>query len=138
MQAFALLLKLLAPVPIIVGLLHVTLGAGTEVLLGANVPADVLKDPVLDSQNRFYGAIFMAYGPLLFLCARDLHRHALLLRIVGGFVFLGGIARLASVALQGLPSVPVVGLIAIELVGMPLLLLWHAHLLQRNPVPTGA
>ena len=131
MQAFSLFLKLLAPIPIIVGLLHVTMGVNIEVLLGANVPPDALKDPVLDSQNRFYGAIFMAYGPLLFLCARDIRKHALLLRIVGGFVFLGGVARLVSVALYGLPSAPVVGLIAIELIGIPLLLIWHAHLLKR-------
>lgn len=132
MQAFALFLKLLAPVPIIVGLLHVTMGLGTDVLLGATVPPDTLRDPVLDSQNRFYGAIFMAYGPLLFLCAQDIRKHALLLRIVGAFVFLGGVARLVSVALYGLPSVPVVGLIAIELIGIPLLLVWHAHLLKRS------
>jgi hypothetical protein len=132
--SFALFLKLLAPIPVIVGLLHVSLGAGTEVLLGASVAAESLKDPVLDSQNRFYGAIFMAYGPLLYLCAQDLRRHALLLRIVGGFVFAGGLARLVSVALLGLPSTPVVGLIVIEVIGIPLLLAWHARVL-RKPAP---
>jgi Ni/Fe-hydrogenase subunit HybB-like protein len=71
MRSLALFLKWVAPVFLVVG---------AEVLLGAHVPADVLADPVLDSQNRFHGVAFTLYGVLLFLCATDLSRYAAVLR----------------------------------------------------------
>lgn len=132
MRVFIIFLKLLALVPVFVGLLHVIHGLGTDVQLGARVTAAVLADPVLDSQNRFYGTIFMGYGVLLYLCATDLRRHVVLFRILVGFVYLGGVARLLSMALHGAPSAPVVGLTIIELVGVPLLMLWHARVLTAG------
>lgn len=132
MSAFVLVIRLLAPITILAGFSHVVLGLNADVLLGANAPAELRSDPVLDSQNRFYGTIFMGYGVLLFLCATDLRKYALLFRILGGFIFLGGIARLISAALHGLPAPPVVGLIVIELVVVPLLLWWHSKVLSKQ------
>ena len=132
MSAFVLVIRLLAPITVLAGLSHVVLGLNADVLLGANAPAELRSDPVLDSQNRFYGTIFMGYGVLLFLCATDLRKYALLFRILGGFIFLGGIARLISAALHGLPTSPVVGLIIIELVVVPLLLWWHSKVLSKR------
>ncbi|MSP60793.1 MAG: hypothetical protein EXR72_10710 [Myxococcales bacterium] len=54
MATLARVLKLLAPIAILVGLLHVAMGLRTDVMLGAKLPVDVISDPVLDSQNRFY------------------------------------------------------------------------------------
>jgi hypothetical protein len=51
-------LKLIAPVFLVVGCLHLVLGINAEVLLGANIGAEVLTDPVVDSQDRFYGVAF--------------------------------------------------------------------------------
>ncbi len=132
MNAFVLVIKLLAPITIVAGFSHVVLGLSADLLLGANAPAELRSDPVLDSQNRFYGTIFMGYGVLLLLCATDPRKYALLFRILGGFIFLGGIARLISAALHGLPAPPVVGLIVIELVGVPLLLWWHSKVLSKQ------
>jgi hypothetical protein len=49
----ATFLKIIAPVPILVGALHLILGLNADVLLGARLPALVIADPTLDSQNRF-------------------------------------------------------------------------------------
>ena len=106
MAALTTLLKFIAPVPILVGLMHLVLGLQTDVLLGANVAAELLNDPVLDSQNRFYGAIFIGYGALIFLGTTNLRQHATLFRILSGGVFLGGLARVVSIALHGVPSTP--------------------------------
>ena len=127
MAALTTLLKFIAPIPMVVGLTHIALGLQTDVLLGANVAAELLSDPVLDSQNRFYGAIFMGYGALIFLCTTNLRQHATLFRILSGGVLLGGLARVVSIVLHGVPSTPVLGLIAIELLGVPLLVWWHSR-----------
>ena len=55
-------LKITAPVFVLVGCLHLVLGLNADLLLGANIGADVISDPVLDSQNRFYGVAFTVYG----------------------------------------------------------------------------
>ncbi|MDE0856456.1 MAG: DUF4345 domain-containing protein [Nevskia sp.] len=129
MRAFILVLRLLAAVAVAVGLLHLLIGLHADTLLGARLPAQVLADPVLDSQNRFYGTTFIGYGALIFLCAADLRRYAAVLALVAGFVALGGVARLLSIALHGMPPPPVLGLTLLELLGMPALLLWFRRVL---------
>jgi hypothetical protein len=127
-----LVLRLLGAVAMLAGLLHLGLGPGADVMLGAHIPPQVVADPVLDSQNRFYGVSFIGYGALLLLCATDIRKYSAVLRIVGAFVFLGGLARVLVIYLRGLPSVPVLGLTIIELVGVPLLLGWHARVKSKE------
>ena len=55
MRALAIALRLAAPLFFVVGVLHLTLGVGADVLLGAKLSAEAIDDPALDSQNRFYG-----------------------------------------------------------------------------------
>ena len=132
MRTFILVLKWLSPIPVLVGSLHLLMGLHADVLLGARLPEQVLSDPVLDDQNRFYGVSFMAYGVLLYLCATDLREYAAVFRVLICFMFLGGVGRLVSVALHGLPTPPVIGLGVIELFFMPPLLLWHTRVLAGN------
>jgi hypothetical protein len=75
MANIATFFKVAALIPILVGVLHLVLGLNADVLLGANLPAPVIADPVLDSQNRFYGVAFMLYGVCLFLGGSDLKRY---------------------------------------------------------------
>lgn len=80
MQSLRLILKLMAPIFFSVGGLHLALGPGADVLLGAQLSREVLADPTLDSQNRFYGLarlVSMALlglppAPVLFLLAVEL------------------------------------------------------------------
>ncbi len=130
MPAFVVVLQVLAVVAMLVGAGHLTMGLQSDVLLGARLPAEVIADPVLDSQNRFYGVVFIGNGALVWLCARDPARYATVLRIVAAFIFAGGLARLLSIALTGAPSPQVFALIAVELFGIPLLLAWHRRLLR--------
>ena len=55
MHLYSIVLKLSAPVFLMVGALHLALGLGAEALLGATVPPQAMADPGLDSQNIFYG-----------------------------------------------------------------------------------
>jgi hypothetical protein len=125
-------LKLIAPVFILVGALHLALGAGADVLLGAKLPPQALSDAALDSQNRFYGVAFTLYGVLLYLCATDLRKYATVLRCVLWVFFAAGLARLVSIATHGLPPTPVLALLASEILMPPLLHLWLSKVLRAK------
>lgn len=125
-------LQLLSPVFIAVGLLHLFLGARADVLLGASIPEVVLTDPVLDSQNRFYGIAFSVYGFLLWVCASDLLKYRTILQILLAVFFAAGCARIVSIAIYGLPSYLVLGLLASELLLPPVLARWHKKHLDEH------
>lgn len=129
---FALFLKAAAPVFLLVGALHLVLGVGADVLLGAKLPAEALADAALDSQNRFYGIAFTLYGVLLYLCATDLPKYATVLRCVLWVFFAAGLARLVSVATHGVPPALVLALLATELAMPPLLHLWLSKVLRAG------
>jgi hypothetical protein len=131
-QMLALFLKIAAPVFVLVGALHLVLGVGADVLLGAKLPAEALADAALNSQNRFYGIAFSLYGVLLYLCATDLSKYATVLRCVLWVFFAAGLARLVSIATHGVPPPLVLGLLATELALPPLLHLWLSKALRAG------
>ena len=124
MDMLPLALKLASPLIVIVGLVHLVLGPGADVLLGANVPVEVLSDAVLDSQNRFYGVSFTLYGFVLFISSTDLRKYQVILYVTFGVFFAAGSARLVSIAVVGLPSESVLALLALELLLPPVCALW--------------
>ena len=132
MTAFRLVLTLMALVILGAGGLHLIAGLNADVLLGANLPDSVLRDPVLDSQNRFYGISFTLFGVLLLLAVRDLVRYAVMLRCLFAVFFAGGIARVVSLLIHGVPTLPVLLLLATELLLPPVLYVWLSKLEQRR------
>ncbi len=125
-----LVLKIVAPVFLLVGGLHLVLGLEADVLLGANLSADVLSDPVLDSQNRFYGVAFSAYGLVLYICAGDLIKYQSVLRVMLWVFFAAGCARLVSIMLYGMPSQFVLLLLATEIIFPPVVAAWLSRVLN--------
>lgn len=130
MHQLAWFLRIASPVFFLVGALHLTLGVGADVLLGARLPDAALADATLDSQNRFYGITFTLYGVLLLVCATDLPKYATVLRCVLWVFFAAGLARFVSMATHGVPPAPVLGLLASELVMPPLLHFWLSKALR--------
>jgi hypothetical protein len=102
-MSIATFLKVAAPIPILVGALHLVLGLNADVLLGAKLPASVIADPTLDSQNRFYGVAFMLYGVCLFIGGSDLKRYLPVVRWALWIFFAAGMSRLLSILLYGFP-----------------------------------
>lgn len=117
-------LKALSPVFFLIGAGHLVMGVGADIQLGAVISAESFADPVLDSQNRFYGVIFSVYGALFYLVSTDLKRYGPVLKILLWVFFAGGIARLVSVAVVGPPPVLVMILTALELLLPPPFLMW--------------
>ena len=98
---FANFLRILSVTAIIPGILHIILGLNADVMLGADVSSQSLNDPVLDSQNRFYGTTFMLFGAVFLVVASDLERYAAILKCAIWILFIAGLARGISVWLHG-------------------------------------
>jgi hypothetical protein len=118
------LLKLMGVAIVGIAAIHVVLGPGADLMLGSGLSKQSRVDPSTDSQNRFYGAAFALYGLLLFYCSGDIVKYRPVLLICIGTFFVAGLARLVSVLQTGWPSTAIVGLLAIEPVLPPLLILW--------------
>lgn len=130
MRAFTLFLRLTAPVFLLVGLLHLVLGLGADAMLGAQLPPEVLSDPALDSQNRFFGVSFALYGVLFFLCASNIAKYATVLRCVLWVFFAGGAARLVSIAMHGVPP-PLVGALLVSELLIPPAVVWWLSRVEK-------
>ncbi len=134
MRSFSIALRVLALILILVAALHLSMGTMAEVLLGASLKVGPL-DPVLDSQDRFYGTAFVIYGVLLWVCAKDVTKYALILRCVFWCCFVAGLARLVSFLVVGPPSGIVMFLWFTEVAMPPLMLLWLSNVLQKKKSP---
>jgi hypothetical protein len=121
------LLKALAPICVIAGALHALLGLNADVLLGAHLAPELIANPSLDSQNRFYGVAFTVYGWLLYLCSTDLDRYRPVLHCMLAVFFAAGAARIVSILAQGWPSPSIIGLGAAELVLPLILAVWDVQ-----------
>ncbi len=124
MKTLTLILKLTAPCFVIVAAIHIVFGVSAESMLGAQLSAQSLQDPVLDSQNRFYGASFMLYAVVFWLAASDLEKYILLLRASLVVFCISGCVRFLSIAQLGWPSTAVTTLMWVEIVGPLLMLFW--------------
>ena len=137
MRAFKITLYLLAVVPLLTGALDLVIGLHAQRLIGAQLAQEGFGDPLLNSQIRFFGAIWLGIGVLLFVFLSDISKYSFLLRISLGIVFLGGLGRVVSIVQFGLPSTVegaafVVSVTAIEIIGMPLLFWWHSHVTRQR------
>ena len=88
------------------------------------------KAPVstdLDSHFRYLSGIFLVVGIGFVSCIPDVERKTGRMRLLGAMVMAGGLARAWSLASVGAPSTGHLAGLAMELLAMPLLLLWQAR-----------
>jgi hypothetical protein len=121
-----IVLAILGLIPILTGILDLVLGASSLNLDGALLSSEVVNNIVLDSQIRFLGAIWLGFGMILYWILFSIEKQTILFRLVAGSIFLGGIGRLTSALLVGLPPILLIAATVLELVGMPLLVLWQS------------
>jgi hypothetical protein len=130
-------LRVFASFAIVTGSLDII--AGTQVLTGggAHLSPDVAADPVLNSQIKYLGAIWVGFGAALWWTTRDLRGRSVMLHILLGAVFLGGIGRLLSALQFGMGPPLLTAFIVIELVGPVLVLVWRHRLVNRRLTNSG-
>jgi hypothetical protein len=130
-RRFQVVVGILSVVPVLTGGLNLALGVAALNLL---FNQSIGSNPVLDSEVRFLGAIWLMCGVVLFRIVPKLKEKSLIFRYIASGIFLGGVGRLVSVFAAGIPPTPFFGLIALELLGMPLLMLWESRI--RTSVST--
>lgn len=92
-----------------IGLLHIALGT-------ASVPGEGGLGATVDSRERFYGAVFAAYGAAWLWVVRSLERPRDGVRALALVLLAGGVARLVSIAVHGEPQWFQLVLLVVELV----------------------
>jgi Domain of unknown function (DUF4345) len=126
-KVLQIVLGVLGLIPILTGGLDLIVGANALNLAGAAISPEVLANNiVLDSQIRFLGSVWLGIGIVLYWLLPKIETQTTLFRLLLGIIFLGGIGRLTSVFLVGVPPIELIAATVLELIGMPLLIFWQS------------
>ncbi len=110
----------LSLVPVIAG--------STGVLFGTGMTGSALADISTDSHVRYLSGLLLAIGLGFWSTVPAIERKTARVRLLTALVVVGGLARLYGVAVQGLPSAPMLFGLGMELVVTPLLCVWQARI----------
>jgi uncharacterized protein DUF4345 len=98
------------------------------VIAGAkSLPGQKRANPAVESELRFYAAFYVAYGVVALRTAPRAEKATMAVRGLGSALFLAGLARAGGWLTVGKPHGLQRGLLAIELLGPPLILAWQAR-----------
>ena len=92
--------------------------------------ADSILRGFADNQYRFGFGVFFAQGLALLFFLRNIELNATVFRFVVLALFIGGLGRLSNIMEFGLVDPQVVGPTVIELIIVPLLVLWHKRVIK--------
>lgn len=94
---------------IFIALLHVIFGPSA-------IPGSIPVNATMDSEDRFYATLFAAYGVALLWCIKDVERKSTVVYFLAATFFIGGLARLVSMAAVGLPNTFFIAMTVLELI----------------------
>lgn len=115
-------LSLLGAIPVITGVLTL-MGLSDPIYADARIPAH----PLLDSNLRFFGGLWLVLGLAVYWLVPRVAQETALYRVIWLMIFAGGVGRLASMVLVGLPPLPFIGFTVLEILGAPVFLAWQAR-----------
>src|SRR5262245_42500096 len=125
---------------IVTGLLGVIpIATGCIGLLGLRDPLYLRCGVVpvaLDSNLRFYSGLWLGLGIAMYSILPSIERQTVLFRAFWGAIFLGGLGRLASIVAVGAPPAPFLAVIALELVGAPVFVVWQRQVARASAAVT--
>jgi uncharacterized protein YjeT (DUF2065 family) len=122
-RALQIVTALLGLVPIVTGLIAMS---GTSDPIYA--AAGLASLPVLDSNLRFFAGVWFGLGVAILWLVPRIDTQTVLFRAIWFMIFCGGVGRLVSLMLVGMPPVPFVGFIVLEIVGAPLFIWWQVRI----------
>jgi Domain of unknown function (DUF4345) len=122
-RSLQLVSAILAAIPVATGIVSL-FGIEDPLYASIGLPPSVL----LDTNLRFFGGVWLGLGIAMYCIIPSIERQTVLFRALWGMIFLGGIGRLISMLMLGLPPLPFVAFTALEIAGAPLMILWQARL----------
>ena len=115
----------LGAIPVATGLLGII--GGPE-----KAPGGGPTTPSVDSEYRFVNLFWVAAGVLLWWTLRAPAERAEVSRLILGLAAAGGLPRLLSLARVGLPHPVFRATIVLELIVVPLVIVWHLRVFPRR------
>jgi hypothetical protein len=119
-RLFQGIMAILAIIPLVTGVLTM-MGLSNPEYKSAGFPMHL----VMDSNLRFYGGVWFGLGLVLLWMLPRLHQEGALFFAFSLTIFIGGLGRLLSMVYAGWPPVPFIAFTVLEIIGMPLLVLWQ-------------
>ena len=98
---------------VLIALAHIALGP-------ASIPGSVPVNATMDSEDRFYAAMFLGFGAALLWCARSIEQRSQFIRFLLAVFFVGGCARVISILAVGPPNQLFQALMVLELLLPPI------------------
>ena len=102
--------------------------AGASLIFGNENPiyGGMLDEiPALDSNLRFMGGMGLGLSLALLWIIPAIEKYTMVFRIIWICALLGGIGRIISMMVYGMPPLPMVVFTLIEVPGVPLLIYWQ-------------
>jgi len=124
-RALRVATALLGAVPVITGVVGM-MGLSDPLYAGLNLPTDA----TLDSNMRFFGGVWLGLGLCVWWLVPRIATQTALFRAAWLMIAVGGVGRLLSIALVGLPLTPFIAFTALEIVGAPLFIWWQHRVAQ--------
>ena len=107
-KTLQIFLGLFGATAIFISLLHIALGPSA-------IPGSIPVNATMDSEDRFYATMFLAYGVALLWCIRGIERKSSVIYFLALTFFVGGLARLVSIGVAGLPHTFFIAMTVLEL-----------------------
>ena len=126
-RALQIITALLGLVPIVTGLIGMS-GISDPIYAAAGLPPLSL----LDSNLRFFAGVWLGLGLAILWLVPRIDTQTTLFRAIWIMIFCGGVGRLISLLLIGVPPAPFVGFIGLEIIGAPLFIWWQSRVAGRT------
>jgi len=123
--ALLVTLGALGVIPVATGLLGIAKGP-------AGAPGGGPTTASVDSEYRFVNVFWAAAGGVLWWSLGRPDQRSTITRLVLTLASIGGVPRLVSWRAVGRPHPVFVGTVVLELVVLPLVLVWHARVVGRG------
>jgi hypothetical protein len=111
-----------------VGAVATTAGLDTVLRGAKSLPGEDTANPSVESDLRYYGAFYVAYGVAALRVAPRADRDTAAVRALAGALFFAGLARAGGWLAAGRPHAAQRGLLAAELAVPPVLVAGQARL----------
>ena len=104
MKLVKIVTLLLSVIALLTGAMDIIIGVSGQANIGVGTAATAPFDPVLDSQIRFLGAVWLGLGAIQLVCLGNIRRYGIILQLCFAIIVLGGIGRVVSLVHVGLPE----------------------------------